>query len=338
MLLRHWDDILAHVDRAVADDPHSGFTTLVTFCVARGHLAGASCGDSALVLAEPQQEPLVLTAHQSKDPPVGSGAAVFVPFAIKLHAPWTLLSMTDGVWKYVGWDAALQAAASPAEQDVIPPLRQRAGLPSSGALQDDFTLVVLRRPGRLTAAGEVQWERPAERPTIAPEGRVMRQPRILMCPPDYYGIEYEINPWMHVDHARVSAYRVSREGRLRVVPSRREAMRQDICILDALARPLRHVRQHRVRRVPQQRHPPPRPPLQRRPVEQRPLEHPLGARDQRPHRGMPPRVERQRLVPLAPRRPGLLAPLVVPLGVAHPVHQPPAAHIEADELLARPPE
>jgi N-dimethylarginine dimethylaminohydrolase len=24
----------------------------------------------------------------------------------------------------------------------------------------------------------------------------MRQPRILMCPPRYYGIEYEINPWM----------------------------------------------------------------------------------------------------------------------------------------------
>lgn len=23
-----------------------------------------------------------------------------------------------------------------------------------------------------------------------------RQPQILMCPPDYYGIEYEINPWM----------------------------------------------------------------------------------------------------------------------------------------------
>ncbi len=25
-----------------------------------------------------------------------------------------------------------------------------------------------------------------------------RVPRILMCPPDYYGIEYEINPWMNV--------------------------------------------------------------------------------------------------------------------------------------------
>jgi N-dimethylarginine dimethylaminohydrolase len=28
------------------------------------------------------------------------------------------------------------------------------------------------------------------------ETNVMRQPRILMCPPDHYGIEYEINPWM----------------------------------------------------------------------------------------------------------------------------------------------
>jgi N-dimethylarginine dimethylaminohydrolase len=27
----------------------------------------------------------------------------------------------------------------------------------------------------------------------------MRQARILMCPPDFYGIEYEINPWMKVE-------------------------------------------------------------------------------------------------------------------------------------------
>src|SRR6266481_4341233 len=25
----------------------------------------------------------------------------------------------------------------------------------------------------------------------------MQMPRILMCPPDHYGIEYEINPWMN---------------------------------------------------------------------------------------------------------------------------------------------
>ena len=29
-----------------------------------------------------------------------------------------------------------------------------------------------------------------------PREKLLRQPRILMCPPDFYGIEYEINPWM----------------------------------------------------------------------------------------------------------------------------------------------
>ncbi len=34
---------------------------------------------------------------------------------------------------------------------------------------------------------------------------VAKSPRILMCPPTYYGIHYEINPWMkterQADHA-----------------------------------------------------------------------------------------------------------------------------------------
>src|SRR5262249_20982892 len=33
-------------------------------------------------------------------------------------------------------------------------------------------------------------------PDANQRGAFMRQARILMCPPDYYGIEYEINPWM----------------------------------------------------------------------------------------------------------------------------------------------
>ena len=32
--------------------------------------------------------------------------------------------------------------------------------------------------------------------------------RLLLCPPDYYGIEYEINPWM--DRARKAAPAVAR--------------------------------------------------------------------------------------------------------------------------------
>src|SRR3977135_1580092 len=34
------------------------------------------------------------------------------------------------------------------------------------------------------------------RPSPLFRGGNMRPARILMCPPDYYGIEYEINPWM----------------------------------------------------------------------------------------------------------------------------------------------
>jgi N-dimethylarginine dimethylaminohydrolase len=32
-----------------------------------------------------------------------------------------------------------------------------------------------------------------------------RTPKILMCPPDYYGIEYEINPWMSRAHGSTPA-------------------------------------------------------------------------------------------------------------------------------------
>ena len=34
---------------------------------------------------------------------------------------------------------------------------------------------------------------------------MLHAPRILMCPPDYYGIEYEINPWMSLQVASDSA-------------------------------------------------------------------------------------------------------------------------------------
>ena len=33
------------------------------------------------------------------------------------------------------------------------------------------------------------------------------RPTILMCPPDYYGIEYEINPWM--SRSRQSEHRIA---------------------------------------------------------------------------------------------------------------------------------
>jgi N-dimethylarginine dimethylaminohydrolase len=41
--------------------------------------------------------------------------------------------------------------------------------------------------------------------SIFKEVPVMRQARILMCPPDFYGIEYEINPWMSRSRGSESA-------------------------------------------------------------------------------------------------------------------------------------
>ena len=37
-------------------------------------------------------------------------------------------------------------------------------------------------------------------------------PRILMCPPDHYGIEYEINPWMNRSLGAASATSPSASG------------------------------------------------------------------------------------------------------------------------------
>jgi hypothetical protein len=83
----------------------------------------------------------VLTEHQQKNPPVGSGAAIFVPFAARLVRPWVVLAMSDGVWKYVGWNHVFKAASANRGPRIIETIRDMARLPGSGTLQDDFTLV-----------------------------------------------------------------------------------------------------------------------------------------------------------------------------------------------------
>ncbi len=51
----------------------------------------------------------------------------------------------------------------------------------------------------------------------AGDARGERQPRILMCPPDHYGIEYEINPWMSRQRQSDHAVAVEQWTRLRQV-------------------------------------------------------------------------------------------------------------------------
>jgi serine/threonine protein phosphatase PrpC len=139
-----WLEMMCAVDQAVAEDLAAGFTTLVGFCISGGHLCGASSGDSAALLLGPNQPGNVLTSRQRKNPPVGSDATAFVSFAAEVASPWKVLAMTDGVWKYVGLQTVMELASERCGQDLILGLRERASLPRTGQLQDDFTVVLLQ--------------------------------------------------------------------------------------------------------------------------------------------------------------------------------------------------
>lgn len=82
-----------------------------------------------------------------KNPPVGSGEAEFVPFAAALSEPRAVVAMSDGVWKYAGWDRLVRAAADLSGGDLLGALTPAARLPGSGRFPDDFTVVVFEAAG-----------------------------------------------------------------------------------------------------------------------------------------------------------------------------------------------
>jgi len=141
--LGSWVTVLRRADEAVCKDSAAGFTTLVGFCLWQGKLVGASCGDSAL-LAVDAGGAEELTRRQAKNPPVGSGVARFTPFAAVLAAPWAVLAVSDGVWKYAGWDQVRKAATALRGQAVLEALQAKARLPGNGRFPDDFTACSFR--------------------------------------------------------------------------------------------------------------------------------------------------------------------------------------------------
>jgi PPM family protein phosphatase len=149
-----WSGILRLADDAVRLDPVAGFTTLVGLVIGRNRVAGASSGDSAALLVCGERA-VELTAGQRKNPPVGSGGAVPVPFAATVKEPWQLLAMSDGVWKYVGWDRVIQAARRERGAQLVAALEQSARLPGSRRFQDDFTVIVFEAPADETSASGV---------------------------------------------------------------------------------------------------------------------------------------------------------------------------------------
>jgi hypothetical protein len=137
-----WVAICEGVDRAVAEDPVAGFTTLVTFALGSTFITGASSGDIMASLWT-EGHMLVLTERQFKNPPVGSGGARITPFSALLAAGSRVFVATDGVWKYVGWDRIAEHIGSLAGAALIERLRTDAVANTGQSLRDDFTAVVI---------------------------------------------------------------------------------------------------------------------------------------------------------------------------------------------------
>ncbi len=142
-----WTTILRAADAMVAVDREAGCTTLVGFTITGDTLHGASSGDSAVLVVSKDTRPAIVTARQFKNPPVGSGEALFVPFEVNLVRPWSVLAMSDGVWKYAGWERVMTLATSLRGQSLVDGIANLARLPGSGEFQDDLTLVVFEEDG-----------------------------------------------------------------------------------------------------------------------------------------------------------------------------------------------
>jgi hypothetical protein len=128
----------------VCDDAEAGYTTLIGLSVSGNSVSGASCGDSAAWSIDGAGQSRELTRQQWKDPPVGSREATFIPFSADMMPPWTVLVMSDGVWKYVGWGRVAELAKKHRGQALSHELQNAARLRGSGEFQDDFTLIVIQ--------------------------------------------------------------------------------------------------------------------------------------------------------------------------------------------------
>ncbi len=132
--------IISAADDSVEMDADAGFTTLIAFGIDEDFICGASCGDSAVLLLN-GDETVLLTEHQRKNPPVGSSAAQPVGFSQKLTAPWKVLAMSDGVWKFANWNAIIEHSRSLSDTNLILKLRETVA-DEANRLPDDFTIAL----------------------------------------------------------------------------------------------------------------------------------------------------------------------------------------------------
>lgn len=139
-----WYPVVAEADEAVAESDEAGLTTLVCAFVTMRAVCGVSCGDSAALLVQADKTARLLTEHQRKNPPVGSGAAFPVAFGAVLTPPWKILLLSDGVWRSVGWETIERLAGLLNGETLTAALRESAKGAGGGRLHDDFSLILLQ--------------------------------------------------------------------------------------------------------------------------------------------------------------------------------------------------
>jgi len=136
-----WLEVCNVTDREVAAKPDTGYCTLVALAAAGAWVVGASSGDSAAVLIL-EHSSVILTDRQYKNPPVGSGAVKFEAFSSRPGVRWRVLVVSDGVWKYVGWERMIAVGRSAQGNQVAEELRREV-LQSHGLLPDDFSVITI---------------------------------------------------------------------------------------------------------------------------------------------------------------------------------------------------
>jgi len=137
-----WLPVIVGADDAVAEDPAAGYATLVALAVSGRSLAGASVGDSAAFLRSNGQDRM-LTEAQRKNPPIGSGAAYPSGFSASLRSPWTLLVVSDGVYRYIGWEFIASLIDGHHGRDLLQALLEAQKNSHRGVLGDDFTALLV---------------------------------------------------------------------------------------------------------------------------------------------------------------------------------------------------
>ena len=135
-----WREILQSADVTVEAESDAGFTTLIGLCATNAQVCGASCGDSAALLIQ-DEDFVELTAAQRKNPPVGSGSAMPIPFSAARLATAPLLLLSDGAWKGVGFERIARTAWLHSGADLVMELRDLQLAGNGGKLPDDFSII-----------------------------------------------------------------------------------------------------------------------------------------------------------------------------------------------------